>query len=119
KAPNNYSPFINIAKCKERRNTVLSAMFDNGKITQKVFDETVSLPICVKENNKAKINEKTYTYAVMSEASSILNISKLQLINSDLQIETYFDETTQNNLINAIENDNVKNKAGQNTNKCA
>ena len=45
KAPNAYSPYANPEKCKQRRNLVLSAMFDDGYISAQELAAAVNEPI--------------------------------------------------------------------------
>lgn len=44
-APNYYDPYANQDEAKDRRDTVLYTMLDNGKITQQEYEDAVNTPI--------------------------------------------------------------------------
>ena len=45
RAPNHYSPYVDMDRCRERRNTILSAMLRNGQISDNEFREISASPI--------------------------------------------------------------------------
>lgn len=45
KAPNSYSPYVNIDRCKKRRDAILNLMYQNGYISEAVLITSAELPI--------------------------------------------------------------------------
>lgn len=77
-APISYDPYIYPKRATYRRNTVLKAMLDNKKITQKQFDMAINEPITkglkrIKDKNskkKRKVNDP-YVQEVINEVKSL------------------------------------------------
>jgi penicillin-binding protein 2A len=106
KAPNAYSPLTHADKSLQRRNVVLQTMFANGKIDETEYAVARAETLSV-DGILAQDLERTYTYGVINEACEILNMSRVQLLNSRLTIHTYFDSTAQNALSDAVINNAV------------
>lgn len=111
KAPNHYSPVTNPERCLSRRNLVLKTMLNNGLISQSDCDKAVNTPIVI-NGKTANVNEKDYVYAIISEACDILQMTPLQLYNSDLTITSYYDADIQSIAKNAIIKDTTMTENG-------
>lgn len=96
KAPNTYAPDKDTDKCRSRRNSVLKIMLQNNVIDDTQYNEALNSEITYcPEKLKA---EKTYTYHVMKEACKLLNMTPMQLAQSNFIIETYCNSQVQKNL---------------------
>lgn len=111
KAPNTYAPDKNEEKCKNRRNTVLKLMLEQGIISQAQFDEAIGSEIVYTPHIKG--NYLNYTSQVIDEACRLLNMSQAQLYKSGFVIETYYDPTIQQILTNAAGCDNTLTQDGK------
>ncbi len=106
KAPNTYAPDKNAEKCKTRRNGVLKIMLKENVINESQYNEALDSEIYYcPEKVKA---EKTYTYHVMKEACKLLNMTPMQLAQSNFIIETYCNAQTQQALLDLITQDKTK-----------
>jgi len=96
KAPNNYAPDKNAAKCKQRRGSVLKIMLDQQVISEEEYLDAIQSEISYRPQNVKR--EKTYTYHVMQEACKLLNMTPMQLAQSNFIIETYCNPKIQKDL---------------------
>ena len=110
KAPNVYAPDKNAEKCKSRRDVVLKMMLEQKIIDYDVYSVAVNEPIeyCPQTTR----NERNYVYLVMQEACRLLNMTPMQLMNSDFIIETYCNQQKQKQLAQLIAADETQNKDG-------
>lgn len=110
KAPNVYAPDKNAEKCKSRRDVVLKTMLEQKIIDSDVYSVAVNEPIeyCPQTTR----NERNYVYLVMQEACRLLNMTPMQLMNSDFIIETYCNQQKQKQLAQLIAADETLNKDG-------
>lgn len=102
KNPSKYAPHINLDNAIERRNHVLSVMYEEGYITkadcQSAQNQRMQLST-KKESNQAKF----FIDCVINELCDELNITKYQLDNSGYKIYTTYDPLIQDILAkNAI-----------------
>lgn len=108
KAPNNYNPAANLDKCIKRRDTVLKTMLDNGYIDCNQYEcaknETLAVP-----NNYNFAIETDYTHQVLQEVCNILDMSMLQVVNSNLVVYTYYDPICQQALEFSLKNNTNSN----------
>lgn len=92
KSPNNYSPFKNPTKCKQRKSTVLNAMLQNGSISdlEKNTAENEALPQtpCVSKANTAYMN---FVFDELSDLTEQYGFS----VGGKVEIYTSFDKTLQ------------------------
>ena len=95
KSPNNYSPFKNPQACLKRKETVLSFMLKNGKITQKQKDEAIQKPL--PEAPTVRSKNLGYTHFVFDELSAIAQAHDLT-VGGQIEIDTYLDKSLQNEL---------------------
>lgn len=110
KAPNTYAPDKNVEKCKTRRNNVLKLMLDQQVIDEDQYQEALNSEITYCPQ-KVK-SEKTYTYHVMKEACRLLNMTPMQLAQSNFIIETYCNQSTQKELASLVNADKTLTKTG-------
>lgn len=110
KAPNIYAPDKNIEKCKARRNLVLDLMCEQKIITDE--DCTQAKQTEITYTQQKKIAEKTYMYYVLKEACQILNMTEVQLLNSNYTIETFCQQDTQHQLCEIAHKDRTTDKNG-------
>jgi len=111
KAPNTYAPDKNAEKCRARRNNVLKIMFEQKAIDEAQYNEALKSEIEYRPQTAS--TEKSYSYYVMKEACALLNMTPMQLAQSDFVIETYCDPVVQDTLRNAVNADNTCDKQGK------
>ena len=110
KAPNTYAPDKNIEKCRQRRDTVLQLMAEQDIITTDQLVQAKSTDIVY--TPQKRVAEKTYMYYVLKEACKILNMTELQLLNSNYTIQTYCDSRIQQELCAIASKDTTTDKSG-------
>ena len=95
KSPNNFSPFKNPQACLKRKESVLSAMLKNGKITQKQKDDAMqkTLPVAPTVHSK----DLGYMHFVFDELSALAQTHNLT-VGGQIEIDTYLDKDLQNKL---------------------
>lgn len=111
KAPNTYAPDKNADKCQIRRNNVLKIMLSQNVIDANQYDEAVASEIQCRPQTVSV--DKSYSYHVMKEACRLLNMSPMQLAQSNFVIETYCDPTAQTTLRDLINADTTTDKNGK------
>ena len=110
KAPNTYAPDKNADKCKIRRDSVLKLMLEQQIIDGEQYNRALEAEIeYVPQKVKA---EKSYTYHVMKEACRLLNMTPMQLAQSNFIIETYCNQSKQRALSNLVKSDKTVTKSG-------
>lgn len=108
KAPSNYSPTNNYEKCNERKNVVLTEMYNQGYITQ-IDYEIAKNQVVISENNSVT-NTKNCIDLIKSETNELIekNLNRTE----NFSVYTYFDSEIQkaleDNLINYVDNYSVK-----------
>lgn len=112
KAPNTYAPDKNAEKCLTRRNNVLKIMFEQKAIDEEQYNEALSEEIYYCPQTVS--SDKSYGYHVMKEACALLNMTPMQLAQSNFVIETYCDPIAQSNLQELITNDSTTDKNEKN-----
>lgn len=114
KAPNTYAPDKSSEKCLKRRNSVLKIMLDQNVIDESQYNEALSEEITYSPQT---VNEnKSYGYHVMREACMLLNMTPMQLAQSNFVIETYCDPAAQTTLQELIASDTTTDKNGKQAN---
>lgn len=93
-APSVYNPITNYDKAIERKNLVLKNMLEDGKISQDEYDANVNSGIKIYEGTTTNC----YGQAVIEEVCDILGVSENNLINMNLKIYTYLDDSLQNKI---------------------
>ena len=110
KAPNTYAPDKNADKCKLRRDSVLKLMREQQVIDDEQYSFALETEIqYVPQKVKA---EKSYTYHVMKEACRLLNMTPMQLAQSNFIIETYCNQAKQKALSDLVKQDTTVTKSG-------
>jgi len=109
KSPTNYSPILNFDNSKNRQYLVLSAMVNNGYITQSEMDEAYKEKLDFHgylENNKLK-TLRYFQDAVMEEVetlnlpNSLLDTGGLKIYTTlDMNAQTILEESMNNNFTN-------------------
>lgn len=110
KAPNSYAPDKNVAKCRKRRDTVLSLMRQQGVITDEEYSAAINETITYIPYHNTF--EKTYVNLVLNEAENVLKMSQQQLLHSKIVIETYCEPTMQSTLYGIASHDETLDKNG-------
>lgn len=114
KNPSRYDPINNPQNAENRRDTVLSLMLDNEKLTQKEYEEAVELPLELdvnKPNNGCNVSSEPYycQWVVNNirsdEAFGKTSEDRENLIYwGGLTIHTYFDPDMQKDLQKTVDN---------------
>lgn len=100
KAPSNYSPYTNYEKCKQRKNLVLTQMYEQKYITQEEYNNYSSQEI---EVNGSKTDRNYgYIYFTKKELSSYLDDNAYK--NKKIRVSTYLDKEIQNKVDEVYEN---------------
>ena len=95
KSPNNFSPFKNPQGCLKRKETVLNAMLNNGKISKSEKDLAMQKPLPTAPN--ARYKDFGYLHFVFDELSTIAHTNDLT-IGGQIEIDTYLDSKLQKDL---------------------
>ena len=105
KSPYTYSPIYNPQKCLERRNLVLSQMFEDKKITKYQFEEAKNMPLeVVKSNTNNNSKNSLYIKACLKEAEELLGLTENQIRLNGIKIYSYLNDDVQNNLYDIATN---------------
>ncbi len=102
KSPKTYSPLSNPEKCLKRRNTVLTQMYKNSKITQNELNLALKEPLNVVVGQKAMSNND-YIHATIDQACKILNITEKDFVLNGYKVYTYYNPTLQQSIIDTVE----------------
>ncbi len=105
KAPSNYSPIKNSQRCLERRNVVLKEMLSQGYINESEYSLAKNQPLSISEST----SKYDYFYLVKKELNSFLDKHPYSFKN--LSVHTYYNQTQQTFLENAISENNYNNSA--------
>ena len=104
KAPRYYSPLQNKEKSKTRRNIVLESMLDNKYIDEKTYNLAKNSEIIINNQSIHSNIWQTYVKQALLEASQILNMSPIEVMNGNYQIATYYSPQLQNKLTSIYKN---------------
>lgn len=104
-SPSRYDPTVNPDLALQRRNTVLSRMLSNGKITQEEYDAAVAEPVTlnVTENSSTGVEVYSQPYFV-DYVRSLLNeqFSYDTIFSGGLKVYTTIDPTIQSAAETAV-----------------
>ena len=119
KAPTKYSPILNYENSFNRKNLVLKEMHKDKYITDEEFNENYNKEITL--NLNSNMVKDIYASSTIMEAEKILNLSEKEMKMLGVKIYTYLDEDLQNDVINAVNNEEYyhKNKYGNIADSCA
>ncbi|MGT2958339.1 penicillin-binding protein [Streptococcus bovimastitidis] len=103
KGPEIYNPIYSVKNATNRRNTVLYAMVDAGKISQKEADQAKSIGIGNRLADTYVGKSDDYKYpsyfdAVIDEAITTYGISEKDLVNNGYKIYTELDQNYQTGM---------------------
>ena len=103
KGPEIYNPYYSIKNATNRRNTVLQAMVDAGKITQNEADIDSKVDISSELKDTYKGNSDEYQYAsyfdaMIEEAKSKYGLSEDDIVNNGYKIYTELDPNYQTGM---------------------
>lgn len=110
KGPSIYNPIDNLENATNRRNTVLSLMAENGKISAEEQTRQASVDLGSLLNDTYSSEEAGYTYpsyfdAVINEAVDRYGISEKALLNNGYQVYTALDQDYQKQMESTYDND--------------
>ncbi len=97
KSPNNYSPFKNPTLCQSRKQTVLSAMKNQGHLTENEYAEALNAPLPTPREDYGAVS--SYAHSLFDEWAEIVEENDVPLIGN-IAIHTYYDPQTQAQLFN-------------------
>ena len=103
KAPSNYSPLVDMEKCKIRRNLVLKEMMHQGFISKNEYEKVLEEKIELKLENR-----KTYDYNYIARKEFGEIIENVRFLGNKFKVYTYCDRNLQekaNELLNSSENE--------------
>ncbi|MGT2845321.1 penicillin-binding protein PBP2A [Streptococcus hongkongensis] len=103
KGPEIYNPYYSVENATKRRNTVLSAMVDAGKITSAQAKEAEQVGMGDRLDNTYVGKSDDYKYpsyfdAVINEASATYGISEKDIVNNGYKIYTELDQNYQTGM---------------------
>lgn len=104
-APSVYDPINNSATANKRKELILNLMYKEGKINENELIDAKNEKITITKTKKMLKNN--YLSGVISEACKLLKVNESMLKNMNLEISTYYDQVTENE-INKIINDDYK-----------
>jgi len=94
KAPENFKISKNYDKCKERRDYVLTRMFEDDYISKESLNEAINSPIEIKKRDKSEIVAANY-FAEEVRAEVVRMLGKDVFLNNGLTIITSLDSNYQ------------------------
>ncbi|MBJ8350178.1 penicillin-binding protein PBP2A [Streptococcus zalophi] len=110
KGPEIYNPYYSIENATNRRNTVLQAMVDAGKIEQSVADEymAVNMESRLSDTYTGKVDDyryPSYFDAVINEAIEEYGLTEKDIVNNGYKIYTALDQNYQIGMQETFNND--------------
>lgn len=103
-SPSRYSPISNLENSKARRNIVLKAMLQDGKINLNEYEKEVKNDLDLDVQKISGLSDlDLYSQNVLYEASKILNMNCNEILHKGYKIYTYQDATIQEELNNVIQ----------------
>jgi len=103
KSPARYSPIYNPENCIQRRDLVLSEMYNDDKISREDFENAKKEELVIISNQNNSFVKHYYDYAIL-EACDILNLLESEILSGNYKIYTYLDLEKQKNLYEVINN---------------
>lgn len=112
KGPEIYNPYYSLENATNRRDTVLGAMVDVGKINQDQAAEakTVGMGNRLADTYVGKSDDyqyPSYFDAVINEAISTYGISEKDIVNNGYKVYTELDQNYQTGMQTTFNNDNL------------
>lgn len=112
-APSKYNPYKNASACKEKRDTVLLVMRNQGIISEEEYNQSKNTELCVKKNeNSKKYRASPFADAVLEDIIADLvekrgysyEAAKIFLYGKNAKIYTTMDFSVQSTLQEYFEN---------------
>lgn len=112
KGPNIYNPIDSVEWANKRRNTVLSVMADNGKITSEQEKQAAAANIGDYVSDGYSQSDKGYKYpfyydALIDEAVNDYGLEEADILNKGYKIYTSLDQNMQSAMENTYAQDYV------------
>lgn len=112
KGPEIYNPYYSLENATNRRDTVLGAMVDAGKINQNqaAKAKTVGMGNRLADTYVGKSDDyqyPSYFDAVINEAISTYGISEKDIVNNGYKVYTELDQNYQTGMQTTFNNDNL------------
>ncbi|WP_125714005.1 transglycosylase domain-containing protein [Companilactobacillus kedongensis] len=110
-APSNYDPYTHPEAAKERRDTVISAMYNNNKITKSEATEAINTPITDGLQPYKKVSNSSNTRRVIADPyikEAITEVKKkgFDPYRDNLKITVNMDYDAQKKLYNIVNSSN-------------
>ena len=108
-SPSNYSPLYNLDLAKKRQKTVLTLMYNNGKISDEEVNKAYNEELTYIGNKSSNITSGRMYFkdAVLNELKEIPSIPNSLLTTGGIKIYTTMDSVGQNELEKNIESKNL------------
>lgn len=96
-SPNNYNPFLHPDLAKQRRDTVLSLMYQHGYIPKSDMEQAMQVPVKkgLVKDEKRKLNEKPYDSFVDEVINEVKKAGDFDIFSDGLTIYTTLDKNAQ------------------------
>jgi penicillin-binding protein 2A len=108
KAPTTYSPFNNPDKAKERRDTVLRLMYEQGYISKEQKEQAQAQPLPKEPNEpedaRMKKGYRAFLDYVMREAEEKFGVTEEELYRGGWKVYTTLDPNVQDAMVEAYDN---------------
>ncbi|MBM7642303.1 penicillin-binding protein PBP2A [Streptococcus loxodontisalivarius] len=109
KGPEIYNPIYSVENATNRRNTVLQAMVDAGKISENEAKSASEVDMSSRLNDAYTGTSDDYQYAsyfdaVIQEAEQTYGISEDDIVNNGYKIYTELDQNFQSNMQSLFDN---------------
>ena len=105
KSPTKYNPINNFDNALSRSRLVLSLMHEQGKISDKHYDDALAEKIVIVDDKSAEFFDKTYVVNAVSEASAILGIDEKELRAKGYAIYTFLDPEKQEKIKKTVDDE--------------
>lgn len=110
-APNEYNPYTNAEKAKQRRDTVLKAMLDNEKISQADYNEAINQPIDhglqpLKEIEDEATEQDQVVDAYIKQVAKEVEEQGYDLFSDGLKVYTHLDLDAQQYMYDTVNDTN-------------
>ncbi|WP_024983875.1 transglycosylase domain-containing protein [Brevibacillus borstelensis] len=109
KAPSTYSPFANPEKAKERRDTILRLMYEDGHITNEQKEKAQAEPLPKEHKNTTENSSKNVNRAfidyVFREAEARYNVTEEELYRGGWSVYTTLEPNIQDAMVKAYANE--------------
>ncbi|WP_163654456.1 penicillin-binding protein 1A [Listeria sp. PSOL-1] len=106
-APSAYDPYKHMEKATKRRNMVLKAMKETGKISTADYNQYLETKIALNNKSKDPMQNKYpwYTDAIINEAIAKADLTQDEIMKKGYQIYTELDQNYQTSLEGVYAND--------------